>query len=163
MRRKVSDRGLQLQEKQKVRYTYGVLERQFRRFFAEAERHSGITGENLLELLERRLDNVVYRLSFATSRAQARQLVRHGFFSLNGRKTDIPSCMVKPGDIIAWRERSQKTEYYKQVAQEAADITVPNWLELDTRNLTARVLSSPAMSDVETRFNEKLIVEYYSR
>ncbi len=163
MRRKISERGLQLQEKQKVRHTYGVLERQFRRFFAEAERLPGVTGENLLALLERRLDNVIYRLSFAASRAQARQLVRHGSFSLNGRKTDIPSCLVKPGDVITWRERSQKSEYYKQLAKQTESITVPDWLELDTQNLVARVLSSPTISDVETRFNETLIVEYYSR
>jgi len=162
-RRRVSDRGLQLQEKQKVRYTYGVLERQFRRFFAEAERLPGITGENLLLLLERRLDNVVYRLGFASSRAQARQLVRHGFFTLNGHKTDIPSCLVKPGDVITWKEGSDRTEYYKQIVKESGEKAVPNWLGLDPPNLIARVLSLPTISDVEAKFDAKAIVEYYSR
>ena len=105
-------------EKQKARYTYGILERQFRKVFAEAERLPGVTGENLLVLLERRLDNVVYRLGFASSRSQARQLVRHGHFQLNARKTDIPSCLVKPGDVIAWREASTQSEYYKTLVQE---------------------------------------------
>ncbi|MFC1968199.1 30S ribosomal protein S4 [Chloroflexota bacterium] len=161
--RKVSDRGLQLKEKQKVRYTYGVLERQFRRFFFEAERHPGITGENLLELLERRLDNVVYRLGFATSRAQARQLVRHGLLTLNGRKTDIPSCLVKPGDIIAWKEGSDKSEYYRQLTREIQGRSVPGWLSLESQTLTGRVLALPAVSDIEAKFNAKAIVEYYSR
>ncbi len=161
--RKVSDRGLQLKEKQKVRYTYGVLERQFRKFFFEAERRPGITGENLLELLERRLDNVVYRLGFATSRAQARQLVRHGLLTLNGRKTDIPSCLVKPGDIIAWKEGSDKSEYYQQLTHEIQGKSVPDWLSLESQNLTGRVLALPTVSDIEAKFNVKAIVEYYSR
>ncbi len=163
MRRRVSDRGLQLLEKQKARYTYGVLERQFRRFFAEAGRRPGTTGENLLQLLERRLDNVVYRLGFATSRAQARQIVRHGFFTLNGRKTDIPSCLVKPGDVITWKEGSDRTEYYKQMVQERGDKTAPNWLSLDPQNLIARVLSLPTTDEIAAKFDVKAIVEYYSR
>jgi len=162
-RRKISDRGLQLQEKQKARYTYGVLERQFRKFFAEAERIPGVTGENLLVLLERRLDNVVYRLGFASSRSQARQLVRHGHFLLNGRKTDIPSCLVKSGDAIAWRERSAQTEYYKTLAKEIEDMTVPGWLTLDRQELVGRVLALPTSDDIEVKFDEKAIVEYYSR
>jgi small subunit ribosomal protein S4 len=158
-RAKKSDRGLQLQEKQKARYSYGLLERQFRKFFAEAERLPGITGENLLILLERRLDNAVYRLGFATSRPQARQLVRHGHFLLNGRKTDIPSCLVKPGDAIAWREGSTKSEYYKMLAQEIEGRTVPGWLELDKEKLVGRIVSLPTAEE----FDEKAIVEYYSR
>src|SRR4030042_31894 len=116
-RRRFSDRGLQLREKQKVRYTYGTLERQFKKTFRLAEKQTGITGENLLVLLERRLDNVVFRLGFADSRPQARQLVQHGHILLNGHKADIPSLFVKEGDTISWREGSQKTEYYKQIVE----------------------------------------------
>lgn len=162
-RPKKSDRGLQLLEKQKARYTYGVLERQFRRFFAEAKRLPGIAGENLLVLLERRLDNVVYRLGFANSRPQARQLVQHGHFLLNGRKTDIPSCLVKSGDVIAWREASTQTEYYKVLVEEIEGRIVPGWLEMDRQKLVGRVLALPIGSDIEVTFNEKAIVEYYSR
>jgi len=162
-RRRISERGLQLREKQKTRYSYGVLERQFRNLFGQAERLPGITGENLLVLLERRLDNVVYRLGFANSRSQARQVVRHGHITLNEHKTDIPSCMVKPGDVIAWRERSTRTGYYEQIAQEIKSKQVPSWLSLDITNLSGRVLSLPTRDDIDTRFNEKAIVEYYSR
>ena len=162
-RQRISDRGLQLLEKQKVRHSYGVLERQFCKIFAQAERRPGITGEILLELLERRLDNATYRLGFADSRAQARQIVRHGHITLNGRKTDIPSCLVKPGDVIAWRETSTKTEYFKQVAQHIQSKTVPGWLGLDIEKLSGRVLSLPARSDIDAEFDEKSIVEYYSR
>jgi len=158
-----SDRGIQLQEKQKARYTYGVLERQFRKSFAEAERLSGITGDNLVGLLERRLDNVTFRLGFADSRAQARQLVRHGHLMLNGRKTDIPSCLVMPGDTITWRERSTRTEYYKIMTETIEDKIVPGWLTLDRDKLAGRVLALPAPGDVETKFDKKAIVEYYSR
>jgi small subunit ribosomal protein S4 len=162
-RPKKSDRGLQLQEKQKARYSYGLLERQFRKFFAEAERLPGVTGENLLVLLERRLDNVVYRLGFASSRSQARQLVRHGHFLLNGHKTDIPSYLVKPGDAVAWRESSTKTEYYKALLQEIEGRTIPGWLALDKEKLAAQVVNLPTGEDIEVKFNEKVIVEYYSR
>ena len=162
-RQKLSDRGLQLREKQKARYTYGLLERQFRRLFAEAERQAGITGENLLVLLERRLDNVVYRLGFADSRAQARQLIRHGHIMLNGRKTNIPSCLVKEGDTIEWRERSTKTAYYKQVVESIASKTIPHWLSLDKQNLVGRVVSLPLPEDAGAVFDGKTIVEYYSR
>lgn len=162
-RRRLSDRALQLIEKQKVRYTYGLLERQFRRFFVQAKRQSGITGENLLVLLERRLDNVVYRLGFADSRAQARQLVRHGHILLNRRTTDIPSCLVKEEDTIAWKESSTKTEYYQQLAKNIPAKSVVNWLSLDRKNLIAQVLSLPTPEDVETKFDGKAIVEYYSR
>ena len=162
-RPKKSDRGLQLQEKQKARYTYGLLERQFRKFFAEAERLPGVTGENLLILLERRLDNVVYRLGFASSRSQARQLVRHGHILLNGRKTDIPSCLVKPGNAISWREGSTKTEYYKTLVQEIEGRTIPSWLTLDKQKLVGQVVNLPTAEDIEVKFDEKAIVEYYSR
>ncbi len=162
-RRRFSDRALQLREKQKARYTYGTLERQFRKFFTQAERQAGITGENLLVLLERRLDNVVYRLGFADSRSQARQLVRHGHIMLNGRKTNIPSCLVKEGDTISWREGSHQTEYYKQLVQTIEAKTVLNWLSLDRQNLVGQVLSLPTPEEIDARFDSKAIVEYYSR
>ncbi len=161
--RRVSDRGLQLREKQKARYTYAILERQFRRLFKEAERQSGITGENLLVLLERRLDNVIYRLGFADSRAQARQLVQHGHIVLNGRKTDIPSCLVKEGDTISWRQGSTKTEYYKQLVQSIEAKSILNWLSLDRQNLVGQVLSLPTREDIDAKFEGQTIVEYYSR
>jgi len=162
-RRRVSDRGLQLREKQKARYTYGIMERQFRRLFAQAERQSGITGDNLLILLERRLDNVVYRLGFADSRAQARQLVQHGHIMLNGHKTDIPSCLVKEGNTISWKQESTKTEYYKQLVESIEAVSVLSWLSLDKQNLVGQVLSLPTPDDIDAKFVGKSIVEYYSR
>ena len=162
-RRRVSDRGLQLREKQKARYSYGILERQFKRLFEQAERQSGITGDNLLVLLERRLDNVVYRLGFADSRIQARQLVQHGHIMLNGRKTNIPSCLVKEGDTISWREQGTKTEYYKQLTKSIQAKSVLNWLSLNRESLVGQVLSLPTPEDVDAKFEGKTIVEYYSR
>jgi small subunit ribosomal protein S4 len=139
------------------------MERQFRRFFDRAERQAGITGENLLVLLERRLDNIVYRLGFADSRPQARQLVRHGHIMLNGRKTNIPSCLIKEGDTISWRKESAKSEYYKQLAQGIEAKSVLNWLSLDKKKLVGQVLSFPTPDDVEATFDGPAIVEYYSR
>jgi small subunit ribosomal protein S4 len=162
-RRRFSDRALQLREKQKARYTYGTLERQFKKTFRLAEKQTGITGENLLVLLERRLDNVVYRLGFADSRPQARQLVRHGHILLNGHKTDIPSALVKEGDTISWREGSQKTEYYKQLAQDIESKTVLNWLSLDRQNLVGQIISLPTPDQIDARFDGKAVIEYYSR
>jgi len=162
-RAKQSERGIQLMEKQKAKYTYGMFERQFRRFFNEAARMPGITGENLLILLERRLDNVVFRLGFADSRSQARQLVRHGHIKLNGRKTNIPSCLVKAGDIVEWRKESTKTEYYKTLIEKIEDKDIPEWLELDKNTLLGRVLRLPAGEEIKTNFDEKAIVEWYSR
>ena len=162
-RRRFSDRGLQLREKQKARYTYGIMERQFRQFFAEASRLSGITGDNLLVLLEKRLDNIVYRLGFADSRSQARQLVRHGHIMLNGHRNDIPSSLVKEGDSVSWREGSQKTEYYKQLVQGIEAKTVLTWLSLDRQTLVGQVLSLPTPEQIDVRFDGKAIVEYYSR
>ena len=162
-RRRLSDRGLQLREKQKARYTYGMLERQFKRFFLQAERQSGITGENLLVLLERRLDNVVYRLGFTDSRSQARQIVQHGHILLNGRKTDIPSCLVKEGDTVSWKKKSTQTEYYKQLVQDIEAKSVLNWLNLDKQTLVGQVLSMPTPDDIEAKLDTKSIVEYYSR
>jgi small subunit ribosomal protein S4 len=162
-RRRISERGLQLKEKQKARYTYGILERQFKRFFTQAERQSGITGENLVVLLERRLDNVVYRLGFADSRSQARQLVQHGHILLNGQRTNIPSCLVKEGDTISWNEASIKTEYYKQLVEDIESKLILGWLSLDKQNLVGQVLSLPTPDDVGAKFEGKTIVEYYSR
>jgi len=139
------------------------MEKQFRRLFAQAEKQSGITGENLLVLLERRLDNVVYRLGFADSRSQARQLIQHGHILLNGRKTDIPSCLVKEDDVISWKASSTKTGYYQQVVQDIPAKSVLSWLSLDKENLVGRVLSLPTPDDIEAKFEGKTIVEYYSR
>jgi small subunit ribosomal protein S4 len=162
-RRRFSDRGLQLREKQKARFTYGTLERQFRKTFRLAEKQTGITGENLLVLLERRLDNVVYRLGFADSRPQARQLVRHGHIMLNGHRADIPSSFVKEGDTISWREGSQKTEYYKQLVASIEAKTVLNWLNLDRQNMVGQVVALPTPDQVDAKFDGKAVIEYYSR
>ena len=162
-RRRISDYGIQLREKQKARYTYGMMEGQFRRTFAQAERQPGITSQNLLVLLERRLDNVVYRLGFADSRSQARQIVQHGHIKLNGRKTDIPSGIVKEVDTINWKETSIKNEYCKQLAQSIKSKTVSSWLSLDTDNLVGKVLSLPTPDEIEVKLNGKAIVEFYSR
>ena len=162
-RRKLSEYGLQLREKQKVRHIYGVLERQFRKHYEEAERRPGATGENLLQILEMRLDNVVYRLGFADSRRQARQLVRHGHITVNGKKTDIPSYIVSPGDTIAVAEKSRNNEFFKAIAQSLGTKSPPSWLSVDPENLTGRVLAPPARSDIDPTIREQLIVEYYSR
>jgi len=162
-RRKISDRGLQLREKQKARNTYGLLERQFRRHFAEAVRRPGVTGENMLKILEMRLDNVVYRLGFADSRKQARQLVRHGHISVNSRKTDIPSYMVKSGDVIEWSARGIKSNHYQVVAQQIAEKVIPDWISLDREKLVGRILTPPSRADIEIKIDDKVIVEYYSR
>ena len=163
-RRKTSDYGTQLREKQKARRVYGVMEKQFRRYFEEASRTTGMTGVNLLAMLERRLDNVVYRLGLADSRAQARQLVRHGHFEVNGRKTDIPSFQVSVGDVIKVRQSAQSKTYFKdraQLMQGAAK--TPAWLKFTFTALSAEVVGNPAREDVEIPLNEQLIVEYYSR
>src|SRR5581483_437862 len=162
-RRKQSEYGLQLREKQKARSIYGVLETQFRKHFAEAERRPGVTGENLLRILESRLDNVVYRLGFADSRKQARQLVRHGHFALNGRRTDIPSALVKAGDSISVMAKAKQLEYFKIVQEGLARKSVPAWLELDVAGMGGRVLNLPGRDEIEVPVNEQLVVEFYSR
>ncbi|MCD6600314.1 MAG: 30S ribosomal protein S4 [Dehalococcoidia bacterium] len=162
-RRKVSLHGLQLQEKQKVRFSYGVLERQFRRFFKEATKVSGVSGDNLLMLLERRLDNVVYCLAFADSRAQSRQVVNHGHILVNGRRVNIPSCLVKLGDVIEWRGGSKKTKYYRSLAEKIKGRSTPGWLSLDEEKMTGKVLALPGKEDIAPIFNGKSIVEYYSK
>jgi small subunit ribosomal protein S4 len=162
-RRKVSEWGSQLREKQKARYLYGVLERQFRKTFSEAERGHGVTGETLYQLLERRLDNVVYRLGFASSRSQARQLVRHGHITINGKKTDIPSMLIKQGDVIAFKESSTQRDFVKAIGEKAAGVSIPSWLSIDRENLKGTILSLPSRGDSEIFFDEKLVVEFYSR
>jgi small subunit ribosomal protein S4 len=162
-RKKVSEYGLQLREKQKTRRFYGVLERQFRNYFDKAERQKGITGENLLRLLERRLDNVVFRLGFAGSRMEARQLVRHGHFTVNGSKVNIPSSLVKVGDIIAVAEKSKSMVKFKEIAEATLHRTPPSWLEADVETLRGRVVSLPTREDIDVPVEEHLIVELYSR
>jgi small subunit ribosomal protein S4 len=161
--RKASGYSLQLREKQKVRRTYGILERQFSKHFDEAARRPGRTGQTLLEILEMRLDNLIYRLGFADSRAQARQLVNHGHFTVNGRKTDIPSFIARPNDVITVKESSKSTEYFKARALMLAQKGVPSWLSLDINGLSGRVLSLPSRTDLELPFEEQMVVEYYQR
>ncbi len=161
--RKESGYGKQLREKQRVRRTYGVLERQFHRHFDNAAARPGKTSENLLQILEMRLDNLVYRLGFADSRAQARQLVSHGHFAVNGRKTDIPSFIARPNDVITVRERSKGLEYFKTRTLLLAQKGVPAWLSLDIDALSGRVLSIPSRTDLELPFDESMVVEYYQR
>jgi small subunit ribosomal protein S4 len=162
-RGRASDYLLQLREKQKARRIYGVLERQFSNYFEKATQQPGLTGTNLLKMLERRLDNVVYRLGMADSRAQARQLVNHGHIMINGRRTSIPSALVAPGDTISVRPESMRRTYFRDLRQEIDDRQVPRWLALDANNLSARVLQIPEREDIDTTVNEQLIVEYYSR
>jgi small subunit ribosomal protein S4 len=162
-RRKVSDRGLQLREKQRARVFYGLLERQFRGYYNEALRHSGVTGENLIRVLECRLDNVVYRLGLADSRKQARQLVRHGHINLNERKTDIPSAQVKIGDQVGFTTKGAKTEYAKTVMETVKSKQAPTWLTLDMAAMRGRMISEPTLEQAEAFFDPNVIVEYYSR
>ncbi|MFZ5641721.1 MAG: 30S ribosomal protein S4 [Bacillota bacterium] len=162
-RKKVSEYGLQLREKQKARRMYGILENQFRNYFAKADRQQGITGDNLLRLLERRLDNVIYRIGFGASRAEARQLVRHGHFTVNGRKVNIPSFQVKVGDVITVREGSRDVPRIKELVEQAARKTPPAWLELDTDQFTGKVVALPSRDQIDAPLEEHLIVELYSR
>jgi small subunit ribosomal protein S4 len=162
-RRKESEYNVQLKEKQKARSIYGVLERQFQKHFEAAERQPGVTGENLLRGLELRLDNVVYRLGLADSRNQARQLVLHGHITLNGRRTNIASAEVNPGDVVAVHPASRNDEYFRAVADTLTRKTVPRWLELDPVALSGRVTDRPTRQDIDVNLNEALVVEYYSR
>ena len=155
--------GVQLREKQKVKRIYGVLEDQFRRYFEAAERQRGITGETLLQLLERRLDNVAYRLGLATSRAQARQLVRHGHLTVNGRKVDIPSFSVKPGDVVTVRQSSHKVPAILHALEEVKGRGVPEWLSFDAEGMSAKVGSVPTREQINLPVQEQLIVELYSK
>jgi small subunit ribosomal protein S4 len=162
-RRKVGDYGLQLREKQKVRRVYGVLEKQFRNYFVEASRHSGVTGEYLLRSLELRLDNAVFRLGFAPSRAAARQLVAHGHVAVNGVPTNIPSYRLRIGDKIEVRESRRGREIFKTVRETLPSHQAPDWLSLDPANLAGSVLALPRRDQMPLEFNEQLVVEYYSR
>jgi small subunit ribosomal protein S4 len=162
-RRKTSDYATQLREKQKARRIYGVLERQFRRYFSEATKSTGVTGAALLQLLEMRLDNIVYRLGFATSRKQARQLVLHGHFTVNGAKATVPSYVLKPGAQITVVEDSRKSAYFQAVTKELAHRKPVEWLSLDAANFSASVLNPPSRQQIDTALKEQLIVEYYSR
>lgn len=162
-RKKTSEYGIQLREKQKARRIYGVLETQFRNYFEKAERQKGVTGENLLRLLELRLDNVVYRLGFANSRVEARQLVRHSHFTVNGRKVNIPSFMVRIGEQIGISEKSKKSPKIAEISELAAHKTAPAWLELDKDALVGKVVALPSREDIDVPIQEHLIVELYSR
>jgi small subunit ribosomal protein S4 len=162
-RRKVRAYGLQLREKQKLRRIYGLLEGQFRRTFDEANRRKGVTGENLLTMLETRLDNVVYSLGFATSRTQARQLVRHGHIIVNGRRVDVPSFRVRPGMEIEVRENSRKNVHIAEAMDFALGRGIPPWLEIDADAMKGKVLESPTREDIRFPIQEQLIVELYSR
>jgi small subunit ribosomal protein S4 len=162
-RNKMQPYGLQLREKQKVRRVYGVLEKQFRRYFAEANRIKGVTGENLLRLLETRLDNVVYSLGFASSRSQARQLVRHGHLSVDGRRVNLPSFQVKPGMEVALKDDMRANAFVGDALDTAQGRGVPPWLELDSANFRGRVVALPTREDIRLPIQEQLIVELYSR
>lgn len=160
-RKKLSNYGVQLREKQKVKSIYGILEAQFRRYFEEAERRKGITGENLLQMLERRLDNVVYRLGFAVSRAQARQIVRHGHILVNGHKVDIPAYEVKVGDVISVKEKSRQMQVIKDNLE--ANRNVPDWLQLNKDNFEGTVVALPKREHIDIPIEEHYIVELYSK
>ncbi len=162
-RAKLVGYGLQLREKQKVKRMYGVLEQQFRRYFEAADRKKGVTGETLLQLLEQRLDNVVYRLGFATSRPQARQLVRHGHFTVNGKRADIPSYSVRAGDLVAVRSGSIKNPAIIYATEEVKGRGIPEWLELDVEKLTGRLTAVPTREQINLPVQEQLIVELYSK
>jgi len=161
--RRESDFARQLRAKQKARRVYGVLERQFRRYYAESLKRRGLTGLNLLQVLESRLDNVIYRLGYAESRAQARQLVNHGHFMVNGRKTTVPSFLVDIGDNIILREGSRSSEYFKQLPSFADVKNVPLWLIRDLKTLSANIIRLPERAEIDGNLEEQLIVEYYSR
>jgi len=163
VRRKVSPYGLQLREKQKMRRTYGVLERQFRRYFQLAERRKGVTGELLLQVLERRLDNTVYRMGFASSRQQGRQLVNHRHFTVNGKVVAVASYEVQPGDVIEVREKSRQQAMIQAAVASAPGRRLPAWLEVDLQAMRGRVVSVPAREDIDIDVQEQLVVEFYSR
>ncbi|MBR5137513.1 MAG: 30S ribosomal protein S4 [Clostridia bacterium] len=162
-RKKTSEYGVHLRAKQKTRRYYGVLEKQFRGYFDAAAASKGITGEELLKTLETRLDNVVYRLNLATSRAEARQLVIHGHYTVNGKKVNIPSYIVKAGDVIAVKDKSKSSEKFKAITEIAGSKVVPAWLQADKENLMGKVVSLPTREEIDLQVNETLIVEFYSK
>ena len=162
-RTKKSEYGLQLQEKQKVRFVYGILEKQFRMYYEKAERMGGNTGNNLLQLVERRLDNVVYRMGFAATRREARQLVNHGHFTVNGKRVDIPSYLVSLNDVIAVCEKSASNNRFKKMKEDNAFVAAPKWLDRDKNNLSGKVIAMPTKDDIDFEIAEHLIVELYSK
>ncbi|MDA1329956.1 MAG: 30S ribosomal protein S4 [Chloroflexi bacterium] len=162
-RSRESDFGKQLRAKQKARRVYGVLERQFRRYFKEALKSRGLTGLTMLQMLESRMDNVIYRMGFASSRAQARQLVSHGHFLVNGRRTDVPSMLIKEGDIIELREGSRKKTFFKELSDLAKARNAPEWVERDLKKFSGSIKRIPERSEIDANLNEQLIVEFYSR
>lgn len=162
-RKKLSDYALQLREKQKAKETYGVLENQFKRYFYLAEKKKGVTGSNLLQLLELRLDNIVYRLGFAANRRQARQLVLHGHFTVNNKRVSIPSCLLRSGDIVGLKEASMKLNVVEENISKIEHRGLPAWIEMDTKNLKGKVLHAPERDEIELPVQEQLIVELYSK
>ena len=162
-RKKQSEYGLQLNEKQKVKFIYGVLEKQFRKYYVMATKKQGITGEMLLQILESRLDNVVFRLGLANTRREARQIVNHGHITVNGQKVDIPSYLVKPGDVIAVREKSKNSVRIKEIVETNANRVVPKWLSMDKNTLTGKVITLAARDDIDYEVEEHLIVELCSK
>ena len=162
-KKKMGEYGIQTREKQATKRYYGVLEKQFKNYYEEADRKEGMTGENLLILLERRLDNAEFRMGLAESHKEARQLVLHAHFTLNGKKVNVPSILVKPGDVIAVKESSRSSEKFKGLAEAEGGAIAPKWLDADKKNFTAKVVSMPAREDIDFDFNEQLIVELYSK
>ena len=162
-RKKTSEYGIQLREKQKAKYTYGVLEKQFRAYYDKAKTMPGVTGENLLGLLERRIDNVVFRLGLASTRRQARQLVSHGHITVNGKRLDIPSALIKVGDVIGVKEKSRGTALFKEIAESKNALNVPAWLTADIQNLSGSVTRFPNRDEIDIPVDEQAIVELYSR
>jgi small subunit ribosomal protein S4 len=162
-RRRESDYNRQLRAKQKARRVYGIMEKQFRRYYEVSLSRRGLTGLNLLQILESRLDNVIYRLGYASSRAQARLLVTHGHFEVNGRRTDVPSMLMSNNDVVAVREGSRERTFFKNLNAEAEDKPVPDWLHRDLNSLSGAVVRLPERSEIDSNLNEQLIVEYYSR
>jgi small subunit ribosomal protein S4 len=162
-RSRESDFGKQLRAKQKARRVYGVLERQFRRYYKQALKSRGLTGLTMLQILESRLDNVIYRMGYASSRSQARQLVTHGHFVVNGRRTDVPSMLIKPGDEIEIRAASRKNTFFKELPDFAKERTTPEWISRDVDKLTGEITRLPERAEIDANLNEQLVVEYYSR
>ena len=160
-RKKASEYNIQLREKQKVKRAYGLLEKQFREYYEEAERMRGVTGENMLALIEKRLDNVVYRMGIGSSRAQSRQIVNHGHITVNGKDVDIPSYEVKTGDVIAVKESKKDNALFKELR--GAKIVMPSWVEFDTESFTGKIIDNPKREDIDLNINEQLIIELYSK
>ncbi len=162
-RRRASDWAIQLREKQKARQSFGVLERQFRSYFTDALRMPGATGDNLLQLLERRLDNVAYRIGFGDSRAQARQRVLHGHFTVNGRKVNIPSYRLRPGEVVAWKPASKDKQFAQDIIRTVGQRPLPEWIDFNKGEMTATIMRSPETADIDSRIETRMVVEFYSR